>query len=214
LLSLSYSLVWSSGQSIAVSNTFVAVVVVKLSSSIDCEALVSHSASTASSHSIGLINIMLIGHLTLKVILINELMLLLYLASGLTAVKLLTSLSATACIGPGPLCTQGLTRSLTCSGIFRLFQQGDLPFAFRLRAKNQPLGPVPPHAPQNAKTHPYRPKQGTKHSRTFGKNLGDKKGVCCTSTYPNVVRIRGNSMKMRYEPRGTNMGKSTMKTGN
>jgi len=55
--------------------------------------------------------------------LINELMLLLYLASGLTAVKLLTSLSATACIGPGALCAQGLTRSLTCSVIFRLFQQ-------------------------------------------------------------------------------------------
>ena len=54
---------------------------------------------------------MLIGHLTLKVILINELMLLLYLAS-LTAVKLLTSLSATACIGPGTLCAQGLTQML------------------------------------------------------------------------------------------------------
>jgi len=50
-------------------------------------------------------------------------MLLLYLASSLTAVKLLTSLSATACIGPGTLCTQGLTRTLTCSVIFRLFQQ-------------------------------------------------------------------------------------------
>jgi len=61
---------------------------------------------------------MLIGHLTLKVILINELMLLLYLASGLTAVKLLTSLSATGCIGPGTLCTQGLARTLTCSVIF------------------------------------------------------------------------------------------------
>jgi len=65
---------------------------------------------------------MLVGHLTLKVVLINELMLLLYLAS-LTAVKLLPSLSSTACVGPGTLCTQGLTRSLTCSVIFRLFQQ-------------------------------------------------------------------------------------------
>jgi len=46
--------------------------------------------------------------------------------------------------------------------------RGDLPFAFRLRAKNQQLGPVPPHAPQTAKTHPNRPKQGAKHSRTFG----------------------------------------------
>jgi len=73
--------------------------------------------------SIGLINMMLVGHLTLKVILINELMLLLYLASGLTAVKSKASLSATACVGPGTHCTQGLTWTLTCSVIFRLFQQ-------------------------------------------------------------------------------------------
>jgi len=65
---------------------------------------------------------MLVGHLTLKVMLINELMLLLYLASSLTAVKLLTSLSATACIGPGTLCTQCLTRTLTGPVTFRLFQ--------------------------------------------------------------------------------------------
>jgi len=51
-------------------------------------------------------------HLTLKVVLINELVLLLYLASDLTAVKLLTSLSATACIGPDTLCAQGLARML------------------------------------------------------------------------------------------------------
>jgi len=31
--------------------------------------------------------------------------------------------SATACIGPGTLCTQGLARTLTGSVIFRLFQQ-------------------------------------------------------------------------------------------
>jgi len=37
-------------------------------------------------------------------------------------VKHLTSLSATSCIGPGTLCTQGLTRMLTCSVIFQLFQ--------------------------------------------------------------------------------------------
>ena len=36
--------------------------------------------------------------------------------------KHLTSLNATCCIGPGTLCTQGLTRTLTCSVIFRLFQ--------------------------------------------------------------------------------------------
>jgi len=73
--------------------------------------------------SIGLINIMLVGHLTLKVTLINELMLLLCLASSLTAVKSKASLSATACIGPGTLCTQGLTWTLTGPVIFRLFQQ-------------------------------------------------------------------------------------------
>jgi len=38
-------------------------------------------------------------------------------------VKHLTSLNNTCCIGPGTLCTQGLTRTLTCSVIFRLFQQ-------------------------------------------------------------------------------------------
>jgi len=65
---------------------------------------------------------MLVGHLTLKVTLINELMLLLYLASSLTAVKHLTSLSTTSCIGPGTHCAQGLTRTLTCSVTFRLFQ--------------------------------------------------------------------------------------------
>ena len=64
-----------------------------------------------------------LGHLTLKVILINELMLLLHLASGLTAVKLLTSLSATACVGPGTLCAQGLAPTLTGPVMFRLFQQ-------------------------------------------------------------------------------------------
>jgi len=38
-------------------------------------------------------------------------------------VKHLTSLSATACVGPGALCTQGLTRTLTGSVIFQLVQQ-------------------------------------------------------------------------------------------
>jgi hypothetical protein len=89
----------------------------------------------------------------------------------------------------------------------------DLPFAFRLRAKKQQFGPVPPHAPQIAKTHPYRPKQGAKHRQTFGQNLGEKNGLSSTSTYPNFLRIRGNTMKMRHEPRGTNVGTATMKTG-
>jgi len=35
----------------------------------------------------------------------------------------LITLSATACIGPGTLCTQGLTRTLIGPVIFRLFQQ-------------------------------------------------------------------------------------------
>jgi len=92
--------------------------------------------------------------------------------------------------------------------------RGDLPFAFRLRTKKQQLGPGPPHAPQITKTHPNAPQQGAQHSRTFGQNLGGEKGECSTSTCPNHVRKRGNSMKMRHEPRGTNVGKSTMKTGN
>jgi len=92
--------------------------------------------------------------------------------------------------------------------------RGDLPFAFRLRAKKQQLGPGPPHAPQITKTHPNAPQQGVKCSRTFGQNLGGEKGEHSTSTCPSLVRKRGNSMKMRHEPRGTNVGKSTMKTGN
>jgi len=57
-----------------------------------------------------------------KVILINELKLLLGLASSSLQWNK-ASLSATACIGPGTLCTQGLTRMLTGSLIFRLVQQ-------------------------------------------------------------------------------------------
>jgi len=54
--------------------------------------------------------------------LINELKLLLGLASKSLEVDLWISLSVAACIGPGTLCAQGLTRTLTGSVTFRLFQ--------------------------------------------------------------------------------------------
>jgi len=52
--------------------------------------------------------------------LINELKLLLGLASNSLEVE--SSLSVAACIGPGTLCTQGLTRTLTGSMTFCLVQ--------------------------------------------------------------------------------------------
>ena len=53
--------------------------------------------------------------------LIDELKLLLGLASRSLEVES-SSLSVAACIGPGALCTQGLTRTLTGSVMFRLVQ--------------------------------------------------------------------------------------------
>jgi len=79
---------------------------------VDCERI----DRQVNQHNVGL------GHLTLKVILINELKLLLGLASKSLEVES-SSLSVAACVGPGTLCTQGLTRTLTGSMIFRLVQQ-------------------------------------------------------------------------------------------